>query len=400
MWQAAALVAACAVSPGIAWAGVASAGVASAPPAAAAPAPVADAAFAALSQRLLPLFTALGADRQAMEALARQPAVATLLAARAARVAACRQEPGCAAQALVWREDEIAVLAKALPGGLPAFDDGIAAQAMRELQGVNMILDTYGLGEVPPYPAIDGAGTISPAERRAWLQAAHWMAQTPRAGSLNPVDASFDFALALLDGSNRTDAIAFLPLDSGMNAAAFARARRIDWRAFRYTALIVTGIGPELADMPLSPGGKYHLRLAAQQFARGDAAFIIVSGGRAHPFNTRFAEAVEMRRALIERYGIPADRIVIDPHARHTTTNMRNAARLLIAMGAPLTRDTLVVCNPVQSATIGSAAFVDRNQRELGYAPGTAGTRLSPTALEWRPAAAAARIDPRDPLDP
>lgn len=91
---------------------------------------------------------------------------------------------------------------------------------------------------------------------------------------------------------------------------------------------------------------------------------------------------------------------MIEPHARHTTTNMRNAARLLIAMGAPLTQDTLVISNPVQSAAIGSPEFVARNKRELGYAPGTAGKRLSPTALEWRPATAAARIDPRDPLDP
>lgn len=391
--QAAAFVAACAVPLGAASAAAGSG-------ARAEQAPVADKALQALSQRLFPLFTALGSDGKALAALSRQPAVASLIAARAERVAACRQEPGCIAQALMWREDEIAAVTAALPGGLPAFDDGIAAQATRELQGVNVILGTYGLGQVPAYPVIDGAGSISPQERRAWLHAAQWMAQTPRAGSLQGFDTSFDFALALLDGSTRTDAAAFLPLGSGLNEAAFARARQTDWRAFRYSALVVTGIGPELEDMPLSPGGKYHLRLAAQQFARGDAAFIIVSGGRAHPFNTPFVEAVEMRQALIDRYGIPADRIVIEPHARHTTTNMRNAARLLIAMGAPLTQDTLVISNPIQSAAIGSAEFVARNKRELGYAPGIAGKRLSPTAIEWRPAAAAARIDPRDPLDP
>lgn len=395
--QAAALVAACAVPLGAASAVPT---VAAGAQADAGQAPVADKALQALSQRLFPLFTALGSDGTVLATLAHQPAVLSLIAARADRVAACRQEPGCIAQALMWREDEIAAVTAALPGGLPAFDDGIAAQATRELQGVNVILGTYGLGQVAAYPAIDGAGSISPQERRTWLHAAQWMAQTPRAGSLQGFDTSFDFALALLDGSTRTDAAAFLPLGSGLNEAAFARARQTDWRAFRYSALVVTGIGPELEDMPLSPGGKYHLRLAAQQFARGDAAFIIVSGGRAHPFNTPFVEAVEMRQALIERYGIPADRIVIEPHARHTTTNMRNAARLLIAMGAPLTQDTLVISNPIQSAAIGSPEFVARNKRELGYAPGIAGKRLSPTAIEWRPAAAAARIDPRDPLDP
>lgn len=392
MMQAAVLAAACAI-PSITAAPATAAQAAE-------PAAVADAGFAALSQRLFPLFTALGQDGQAMTALMARPEIGELMSAREQRLAACRQEPGCVAQALIWSDSEIRTLANALPAGLTAFDDGIAAQATRELQGVNVILGTYGLGHVPAYPAIDGAGTIEPAERRAWLQAALWLSQTPRAGSVQRFDSSFDFALALLDGSTRTDAIGFLPLDSGMNAAAFDRARRIDWDDFRYSALIVTGIGPELEDMPLSPGGKYHLRLAAQRFALGEAPFIIVSGGRAHPFATRFVEAVEMRGALIQRYGIPADRIVIDPHARHTTTNMRNAARLLMRMGAPLEKHTLVVCNPVQSAAIESPAFVVRNERELGYQPGTAGLRISPTALEWHPAAASARIDPRDPLDP
>lgn len=361
---------------------------------------VEDAAFAALSQRLFPLFTALAQDRAAMNAAMEGPGMGELMSARAQRRAACRQEAGCIAQALMWQEGEIATLAGALPATLPAFDDGVAAQATRELQGVNVILGTYGLGQVPAYPAIDGAGMIDPAERRAWLQAALWLSGAPGGGSLQRMDPSFDFALALLDGSTRTDAVAHLPIEGGMNEAAFARARRTDWGKYRYTALIVTGIGPELADMPLSPGGKYHLRLAAQQFAAGDAPFIILSGGRAHPFATRFTEAVEMRAALIERYNIPADRIVIDPHARHTTTNLRNAARLLMAMEAPLEKDTVVVCNPVQSATIGSAAFVECNQRELGYAPGMAGARISSTLLAWRPEAASARIDPRDPLDP
>lgn len=367
---------------------------------AASPVAVEDAAFSALSQRLFPLFTALGQDSAAVEVVQRQAPVREMMAARAARFAACNQEGGCIAQALMWSDAEIATMARALPANMPAFDDGVTAQATRELQGVNVILGTYGLSRVPAYPAIDGAGTIAPSERQAWLLFALGLSRIPRAGSVQQIDPAFDFALALLDGSNRTDAVGFLPLHGGMNEAAFARARRTDWSDFRYSALIITGIGPEIEGMPLSPGGKYHLRLAAEQFAKGEAAFIIVSGGRAHPFNTPFTEAVEMRAALIERYGIPADRIVIDPHARHTTTNMRNAARLLMDMGAPLTQNTLVVCNPVQSANIESPAFVQRNIRELGYAPGTAGARVSTTALEWRLAAASARIDPRDPLDP
>lgn len=88
----------------------------------------------------------------------------------------------------------------------------------REIAGVNAIVRTFGLGQVPAYPQIDGAGTIDPQEARARLQAAAWLAQTPRASSVQALDPSIEFALALLDGSDRTDAIGFEPLLGGLNA--------------------------------------------------------------------------------------------------------------------------------------------------------------------------------------
>lgn len=355
-----------------------------------------------LSRRLFPLLDALGRDPAALRALMAKPAVAALLDARQDRRAACGQDLFCIAQALIWTPTEVEAMASAAPAtaGLPAPDDGRAAQALREIEGVNRIVRTYGLGQVPPYPQIDGAGTIDPQERQARLQAADWLSRTPRDGSAQAVDPSIDYALALLDASDRTDAIGFEPLTGGANAPALQRARMLDWRHYRYTALIITGVGPEVTDMALSPYGKYHLRLAANRFAQGEAPFIIVTGGRAHPRATRFTEAEQMRNALIERYGIPADAILIEPYARHTTTNLRNATRLLMAMDAPLDQDALIVCNPGQSAAIESVQFVKRNQDELGYQPGQISRRLSPTELVFRPARASARVDPRDPLDP
>jgi hypothetical protein len=100
------------------------------------------------------------------------------------------------------------------------------------------------------------------------------------------------------------------------------------------------------------------------------------------------------------RYGIPADRIVVEPYARHTTTNLRNATRRLIALGAPLDRDTLVVTNPAHSRSMEGADFVARNQRELGYQPGTISRRLSANEVTFRPSRLSLRVDPGDPLDP
>ena len=352
----------------------------------------------ALSQRLFPLLGEVGRDPAALVALQDRPAVSAMLRARAERRRTCDSDLVCTAQAMLWTDGEAQILAAAAPG--KGADDGPAAQAAREIAGINMIVRTYGLGQVPAYPQIDGAGMLDPQEARARLQAALWLSQTARGGSLQALDPSLDFALALLDASGRTDAIGYEPLTGGLNAAAMKRAKGLDWKRYRYSALIVTGVGPEVEGMALSPYTRYHVRLAAQRFAAGDVPFLILTGGRVHPRETRFTEAEEMRRALVDRYGVPAEAIVIDPYARHTTTNLRNAARLLMTMGAPLDQDSLIVCNPNQSAMIDHPDFARRNDRELGYQPGTVGARVSPTELVFRPSLLSARVDPRDPLDP
>lgn len=358
-------------------------------PARATAAPVRDRASEALAARLFPLLARLGGDA-VPEPLRR---------ARAERVSACGDDAACVARASRWEAAEIDLLAAAAAARATASpavaDDGTAAQLGRELRGVTAILDTYALGIAPRYPAIDGP-EVAPdsAEAKTRLRAAVALAATPRAGALDP---SVELALALLQTNDRTDAVRD---DAPLDAAARRGARTLDWSRYRYTALVVTGVGPDVPDMPLSPGGQYHVRLAAQRYAAGDAALIIVSGGRAHPRATRFTEAVEMRRALIERYGVPAEAIVLEPYARHTTTNLRDATRELVALGAPLNRPALIVCNPEQSRYIESTAFAERNRRELGYLPGAIGPRRSPSAIEFRPARESLRVDPLDPLDP
>jgi len=368
---------------------------------ASAEAAVSDGVMATLSARLFPLLDAAGHDPAALERIAGAPEMENVLRVRRERRAACGADLVCRAQALLWSDREADAVRRALAqaSGLPATDDGAAAQVDREIAGINMIVRTYALGAIPT-TAIDGPGTVSPQDHQTRLQAADWIAETPRNGSAQRLDPSIDYALALLDVSDRTDAIGHEPLTGGANAAATARAKTLDWRRYRYSAMIVTGVGPEIEGEPLSPFGKYHLRLAARRFAQGDIAFILVTGGRAHPRATPFTEADEMRKALIERYGVPAEAILIEPYARHTTTNLRNASRLLARIGAPLESETVIVCNPLQSAYIESAKFTERNAAELGYQPGTVVRRVSPTELVFRPSPASERVDPRDPLDP
>lgn len=362
---------------------------------------VPDRVMAALSARLFPMLDAAGHDPSVIARISGTPEMKRVLTARRNRRAGCGADLTCRAQAMLWSPQEAEALRRAVGGEtvLPVADDGAAAQADREIAGINMIVRTYALEGVPT-TAIDGPGVISPQDRQSRLQAADWLAATLRAGSVQGFDPSIDYALALLDVSDRTDAIGHEPLTGGANAAAAARARGLDWRRYRYGAMIVTGVGPEIEGEPLSPFGKYHLRLAARRFAEGDIAFILVSGGRAHPRATPFTEADEMRKALIERYGIPVEAIISEPYARHTTTNLRNASRLLARFGMPVDAETLIVCNPVQGNYIDSAKFAERNMTELGYQPGRIVRRISPTELVFRPSHASGRVDPRDPLDP
>ena len=119
-----------------------------------------------------------------------------------------------------------------------------------------------------------------------------------------------------------------------------------------------------------------------------------------HPSQTEFAEAVEMKRDLMTRFSIPADAILMDPHARHTTTNMRNAARLMYRYGIPFDKTALVTTDPWQSQNIESSAFEKRCMDELGYLPQKILNRISAFDLTFLPIRRSLQANPLEPLDP
>lgn len=365
--------------------------------------PVRDGALARQGERLFPLLAAL-------EPAGLPSGVSAMLAARRQRIGACGGTARCVAGAALWTNAERDLLAGAVPSRrvgarvtaeqLP--DDGARAEILREIDGLNGVIRVYAMGATPRYPKIDG-----PDPDESFLEAEQRVTQSIALGTasgddpVTALDPSIGLSLALLDVAGRDDAAAWEPLDAdARNGPAMALAKTLDWSRWSYTAIIVPGEGPDDLATPLSPLGKVRVRLAAEQYAQGAAPFIIVSGGAVHPRGTHFAEAWEMRRALIERFGVPADHILIDPYARHTTTNLRNAARLLIALRAPTGREALVVTSEEQSRYIESPGFTARNQQELGYQPGTIGKRLTATAMTFLPAVQSLRRDPRDPLDP
>ncbi len=340
---------------------------------------------AALAGRLFPTLVQLKHD--ALPAPAR-----ALMVERAQHMTGCRTA-ACTLDAARWTPAQADLLAATVPTRAEAI--------ARELAGLNNVLSVYGHGQRPRYDAIDGPiGTAGSTRLATDVAIAMQMSEVDASAAYTAFDRSIAVAVGLLDANDRLDAIRFEPINAGMNAAPFARARQLDWYAHPYTSIIVLGQGPDELTTPLSAGSKLRLKAAAQRYAAGDAPFIIVTGGAVHPRGTRSVEAVQMREALIARFGVPADAIIIEPYARHTTTNLRNAARLLAALQAPPQQPALVVSSPSHIDSVASSGFGDRNRRELGYVPGKVGSRISPYAITFVPAPESLRIDPMDPLDP
>ena len=134
----------------------------------------------------------------------------------------------------------------------------------------------------------------------------------------------------------------FPDLDSVENLSAALALQHTVWSKYKYSAILVPGLGPEIAGVPLSAGGRARLRIAVRRYLDGLAPVIVVSGGSVHPPRTEFNEAIEMKRALIQDFGVPSDVVIIEPLARRTTTNLRNTARLLVRYGIGLERPILV----------------------------------------------------------
>jgi hypothetical protein len=216
-------------------------------------------------------------------------------------------------------------------------------------RGLNRTIEVYGLGKAPRYPAIDSVtyDVKSEAYRRVVEHLAALLEDDR--GSL-PLffSPSLRFALELLWLNNRDEAGRYEPMETGENAAAFRHIQAVDWNRYPYSVIVVPGAGNDIAGVRLSPEGKLRNEIAARRFRESKAPFVLVSGGFVHPAQTEFAEAIEMKRDLVARFGIPADAILIDPHARHTTTNIRNAARLIYRYGIPFDKRALISTDPHQ----------------------------------------------------
>ncbi|MGA3186747.1 MAG: YdcF family protein [Bryobacteraceae bacterium] len=268
-------------------------------------------------------------------------------------------------------------------------------------RGLNHMIDVYGLGKPPRYPSIDSI-TYDPKTDlyRRVVQTLAAMLEDDRQSLDLFFAPSLRFAMEVMLLNQRDEAGRYEPMEAGENAAAFQRVKSLDFSKYPYSVIVVPGEGNDRPGVRLSPGGMLRDEIAAKRYHDGKAPFLLVSGGFVHPVRTEFSEAIEMKRDLMARLGIPADAIIVDPHARHTTTNLRNAARLMYRYGIPLDKKALVTSDPGQSQYIEDPKFEKRCLDELGYLPHKLIGRTSPFDLEFFAILDSLHGDPLDPLDP
>jgi len=270
----------------------------------------------------------------------------------------------------------------------------------QDAKAVNYTIGVYAEGKKPNYAQIDSISFNVRDKSYPELVAMNTglsAAEAKKDGLF--FSPSLIFALHSLEMNERNRAADEEPMAETVNKAAYDYSKKIKWEQYKYTLILVPGAGPEERDTELSAGGMLRCRLAALQYQEGLAPFVMVSGGCVHPFKTKYNEALEMKKFMISVLHIPEHAILVEPHARHTTTNLRNCARLIFRYGFPMDKPFLTSTAASQSYYI-TGIVPGRSEKELGYVPYRNGKRFSDTEAEIYPLAVSLQIDFDEPMDP
>lgn len=285
----------------------------------------------------------------------------------------------------------------------PKSNAEMLAMAWRDAaRGLNHILDVFALGKDALYKDIDNVSyDVNGAEYRQILK-------TKTAEIKLPKDALFFeptlvFAMKLLEANKRDEAGRFEPLEATENKKAFENLKNIKWNDYPYSVILVLGSGPSaaLGDAPnIGKIGIARTDEAVKLYLEKKAPLLIFSGGYVHPARTPYCEALEMKKYAMEKYKIPEDAILIEPHARHTTTNVRNAARIMFRDKIPTDKKGLITSSQSHIDYVAGADFVKRNMKELGFVPMRVFERISPVAIEFIPLLDSLFMNSMETLDP
>jgi hypothetical protein len=278
-------------------------------------------------------------------------------------------------------------------------DEMLAQRWKEEAYGLNYVLTAYTKNTGLRYPRIDSAAFY--VQNDSYIRSVRelWAAQVKRRSStdlfFSPV---LHFAMDLLALSKKDHAARHEPM-SATNRAAYQQIPKTQWNSYPYSAIVVLGAGPS-GNEAISEACKDRCRAAASIFKQQKAPFMIVSGGYVHPFGTPYSEAIEMRKYLIDSCGVPATAVIAEPHARHTTTNIRNANRIMYRNGFPMDKKVLCTSGKAHITYVTSIFFERVCDRDLRYHPLKNISRIDDISAAYDPAPESLHEDPLDPLDP
>ena len=266
-------------------------------------------------------------------------------------------------------------------------------------KNMNYIMSAYTSNKGMLYPFIDSTTFAVNGEQYKMLVKVTFIMLRHQSDSMNLFfQPALQLSLSLLLVNYRNEAARFEPLDS-TNAKAYIHIPRTEWQKYPYSLILIPGEGPE-NDKSISPMGKYRCILGAEQFKKGMAPFIVVSGGFVHPFQTPYCEAFEMKEFLIDKLGIPESAIIMEPHARHTTTNIRNTNRILYRQFIPADKQVLCTSTPEQISYILNTGFKERCIEVMNYVPWRDMKQIDEFNLTYYPVEESLQMDASDPLDP
>lgn len=273
----------------------------------------------------------------------------------------------------------------------------------QDAKGMNEAIDIYAAGKKSEYPNIDSISfdVHNPYYTKGILPACQQNIEAITSAN----KAFFAIPLAavqtMLDVNDRDLATDYEPLGKGVNQKSYAQITHTDWKKYPYVAILVLGAGPETLNTEISPFGRLRAAYAALLYKKHQAPFIIVSGGKVHPYHTPYCEAYEMKKYLMHHWGIPENAIIMEPFARHTTTNVRNAARIMIREGFPVNQPALMTSSASHIDYVqDSNQFEKRCLKDLNMVPYRLGKRVSLRTIEFYPEYVALQINPLEPLDP
>src|SRR6185312_8494484 len=266
-------------------------------------------------------------------------------------------------------------------------------------KGMNYIINAYTTNKGMYYPSIDSTTFAVNSEIYKYLIKETSLILDHKKDSMDLFfEPALQLSLSLLFINYRDEATRYQPLDS-TNAKAYRRIPHVDWEKYPYSLILIPGKGPE-DNKSISILSKYRCMLGAENYRKGLAPFIVVSGGFVHPFQTPYCEAFEMKKYLIEELGIPDSVVIMEPHARHTTTNIRNTNRIVYRQLIPADKHILCTSTTNQIDYIYGEEFKAICIRAMNYLPWRDMKRINMFNLAFYPVEESLQMDATDPLDP